>query len=82
MTSRAIEVFERWCGEHVNPIPFPEHARQAEVLATQFEVESGLTRKEITSLEEEFLGQDLVSEFKDRLDTRATEEIAANAARD
>ena len=80
MTTRAIEIFNGWCGENINPLPFPEHNQAAQKLALEFGEDAkraGLTGSDLKSLEEEFLGQDLVSEIKDRLDSRTNEEIAA-----
>lgn len=79
--SSAIDFFERWSNEHVNAVPFPEHQGEAQRLAKQFRSDAERAGIALEALEED-LTQDLVSEFVDRLDTRANEEIAASASRD
>jgi hypothetical protein len=84
MGSRVSELFERWSNEHVNAIPYPEHLNEAQRLDKQFRAHAqatGVAEQELQKLEED-LGQDLVSEFRDRLDARTNEEVMASANRD
>src|SRR5262245_6483251 len=74
MSNRAIQFLNDWVNEHVKPIPYPAHLAEARRLAKECVADAkkqGISKKEL----EEDLGQGLVSELKDALDTRADEEV-------
>ena len=80
MSNRAIQFLNHWVTEHVNAIPYPEHLAEARRLAKECVTDAkkkGISKKEL----EEDLGQDLVSELKDALNTRADEEVKRMANR-
>lgn len=81
MSQRAVDFLEAFVNQHVNPVPSPDHQVEAEALAQRCLEEA----KKLGISEEEFeedLGQDLISEFVDRLDARMDEEIARLPAKD
>ena len=80
MSNRAIQFLNDWVNEHVKAIPYPEHLAEARRLAKECVADAkkqGMSKKEL----EEDLGQGLVSELKDALDTRADEEVKRLANR-
>jgi hypothetical protein len=72
MSKRAVEFFEAWVLEHVNPVQFREHTAEASRL-TDLCIEDarkvGIAQAEI----EEELYQNLYDELRDRMDARTTE---------
>jgi hypothetical protein len=80
MSNRAIQFLNHWATEHVNAIPYPEHLAEAQRLAKECVADAqkaGITGQEL----EEDLGQDLVSELRDRLNSRADDEVTRLASR-
>jgi hypothetical protein len=80
MSNRAIQFLNHWATEHVNAIPYPEHLAEAQRLAKECVADAqkaGITGQEL----EEDLGQDLVSELRDRLNARADDEVTRLASR-
>jgi hypothetical protein len=80
MRNRAIQFLNHWATEHVNAIPYPEHLAEAQRLAKECVADAqkaGISGQEL----EEDLGQDLVSELRDRLNSRADDEVTRLASR-
>jgi hypothetical protein len=80
MSNRAIQFLNHWATEHVNAIPYPEHLAEAQRLAKECVADAqkaGISGQEL----EEDLGQDLVSELRDRLNSRADDEVTRLASR-
>jgi hypothetical protein len=80
MSNRAIQFLNHWATEHVSAMPYPEHLAEARRLAKECIADAkkqSISKKEL----EEGLLKDLVSELKDRLDTRADEEVKRMARR-
>jgi hypothetical protein len=80
MSNRAIQFLNHWVTEHVNTMPYPEHLAEAQRLADECVADAkkaGISEQEL----EEDLGQDLVSELRDRLNARADDEVTRLASR-
>jgi hypothetical protein len=80
MSNRGIQFLNHWATEHVSAMPYPEHLAEARRLAKECIADAkkqSISKKEL----EEGLLKDLVSELKDRLDTRADEEVKRMARR-
>ena len=80
MSNRAVQFLNHWVAEHVNAIPYPAHLAEAQRLAKECVADAkkqGISKKQL----EDDLGQGLVSELKDALDTRANEEVKRMANR-
>lgn len=80
MSNRGVQFLNHWIIEHVNAMPYPEHLAEAQQLAEECVADAkkeGISKKEL----EEDLGQDLVSELKDRVGARADEEVRRLANR-
>jgi hypothetical protein len=66
--------------EHLNALPYPDHLAEAQRLARKCVADAegaGISEEEL----EEDLGQDLVSELRDRLGARADEEVTRLAGK-